>query len=123
MLAAAGIVVTEMRTPTSAPDFAVESERAPAVPASSATSTVYSSGWEMKRVAGRASSVRRSGAEPVTRRTIASANAAAIPAGNPTASARSELARAPLALHERDAEPGERAELWTHYHRSDDQDH
>jgi hypothetical protein len=41
MLAAAGMVVTEMSTPTSAPDLAVERESAPAVPARSATRIVY----------------------------------------------------------------------------------
>ena len=52
MFAAAGIVVTEIRTPISAPDFAVESESIPAVPASRATSTEKVSGCEMKNVCG-----------------------------------------------------------------------
>ena len=47
-IAAAGIVVTEMRTPMSAPDFAVVSDSIPATPANSATMTVKVFGWEMK---------------------------------------------------------------------------
>ena len=42
--AAAGIVVTEISTPISAPDFAVERERTPAMPASTATMTEKRSG-------------------------------------------------------------------------------
>jgi len=57
MFAAAGIVVTEivvteMRTPISAPDFAVESESMPAMPARRATITEKTSGLEMNSVAG-----------------------------------------------------------------------
>jgi hypothetical protein len=37
MFAAAGIVVTEMRTPMSAPDLAAVSESTPATPAKNAT--------------------------------------------------------------------------------------
>ena len=44
MLEAAGIVVTEMSTPISAPDFAFVSERIPAVPATKATKKEKKSG-------------------------------------------------------------------------------
>ena len=47
MLAAAGIVVTEISTPISAPDLAVESESMPAAPAHTATKAEKKSGLEM----------------------------------------------------------------------------
>ena len=52
MFAAAGIVVTEIRTPISAPDFAEESDSTPAVPARYATRNENSSGYEMNSVSG-----------------------------------------------------------------------
>ena len=50
MLEAAGIVVTEIRTPISAPDLAFVSERIPATPATKATKNEKKSGLEMKSV-------------------------------------------------------------------------
>ena len=47
MFAAAGIVVTEIRTPISAPDFAVLRLSIPAAPAHAATKKAKKSGWEM----------------------------------------------------------------------------
>ena len=47
MFAAAGIVVTEISTPISAPDFAVDSESIPAAPAQQATKNEKKSGLEM----------------------------------------------------------------------------
>ena len=44
MFAAAGIVVTEMSTPISAPDFAVERLSIPATPAQAATKNAKKSG-------------------------------------------------------------------------------
>ena len=44
MFAAAGIVVTEISTPISAPDFAVDSESIPAAPAQAATKNAKKSG-------------------------------------------------------------------------------
>ncbi len=44
------MVVTEMSTPTSAPDLPWVSASMPAAPASTATITVNRSGWEMKAV-------------------------------------------------------------------------
>ena len=61
MFAAAGIVVTEIRTPTRAPDFALVSESTPAVPAKAATMNENSSGWEMKSVSGWTSAEKPSG--------------------------------------------------------------
>ena len=52
MLAAAGIVVTETRTPTSAPDLAEVSDSTPAMPAKKATMNENASGLEMKSVSG-----------------------------------------------------------------------
>jgi hypothetical protein len=53
MSAAAGTVVTEMKTPTSAPLFAEVSESTPATPASTATTSDQRSGAVMKPVWGR----------------------------------------------------------------------
>ena len=50
MLAAAGIVVTDTSTPTSAPDLALVSDSTPATPATKATKKEKKSGWEMKPV-------------------------------------------------------------------------
>ena len=47
MFAAAGIVVTVMSTPISAPDLAVLRLSMPAAPAHAATKNVKKSGWEM----------------------------------------------------------------------------
>src|SRR5215213_6069934 len=52
MLAAAGIVVTEIRTPTKAPDLAEVSERTPAAPANAATMKENVSGSAMNWVSG-----------------------------------------------------------------------
>ncbi len=52
MFAAAGIVVTEISTPTSAPDLVLVSERTPANPARNATMKLNWSGFEMKSVKG-----------------------------------------------------------------------
>ena len=52
MLAAAGIVVTEISTPTSAPDLAEVSESTPAAPAKQATMNEKASGLEMNWVSG-----------------------------------------------------------------------
>ena len=46
----AGMVVIEMKTPTSGPDFAVVSDRVPAIPARQATTKDQPSGWTMKFV-------------------------------------------------------------------------
>ena len=67
MFAAAGIVVTEMSTPISAPDFAVDSDSIPATPARSATTTESASGCAMKRVCERSSSAAASGPRPKAR--------------------------------------------------------
>ena len=56
MSAAAGTVVTEMNTPTSAPLFAEVSERTPATPARTATTSDQRSGAVMKPVSGRSAS-------------------------------------------------------------------
>ena len=46
----AGTVVTEMKTPTSAPDFSVVSDSTPAAPASTATTSDQPFGLTMKSV-------------------------------------------------------------------------
>ncbi len=55
-MAAAGTVVTEIATPTSAPDFADVSESTPATPARNATTNENRSGCQMKAVFGRSPS-------------------------------------------------------------------
>src|SRR3954454_13714088 len=67
ILAAAGIVVIETRTPTSAPDLVLVNEIIPAIPASVATITENQSGWEMKFVSGWLASERFSGPIPSKR--------------------------------------------------------
>ena len=52
MLAAAGIVVTEISTPISAPDLAEVRESIPAAPAKTATMTEKASGLAMNWVSG-----------------------------------------------------------------------
>ena len=52
MLAAAGIVVTEISTPTRAPDLAEVSESMPAAPAKQATRNEKSFGLAMNSVSG-----------------------------------------------------------------------
>ena len=52
MLAAAGIVVTEISTPISAPDLALVSESTPTMPARQATMNENASGFEMNWVSG-----------------------------------------------------------------------
>ena len=62
MFDAAGIVVTEIRTPISAPDFAFVSDRIPAVPATKATKNEKKSGFEMKPVSWCVGGTKSSGA-------------------------------------------------------------
>ena len=50
MLAAAGIVVTEISTPIRAPDLVEVSDSTPAMPAKKATMKEKASGWEMNWV-------------------------------------------------------------------------
>ena len=96
----------------------------PATPATKATKKVKKSGCEMKSANVWSSRLKSSGehARPRSeqpRRHVASRS----PTGKPTASARSERLREPaVALDQRDAEPGERAELRADDHRADDQD-
>ena len=65
MLAAAGIVVTEIRTPISAPDLAVESESIPAAPAQTATIDEKKSGLAMRSASCGRSESKSSGVRPV----------------------------------------------------------
>src|SRR5215218_10672263 len=90
MFDAAGIVVTEIRTPISAPDFALVRERIPTVPATKATKKEKKSGSEMKPVSVWSERTNSSGLAPVHLKTRVAAQASAIPAGKPTPSAASE---------------------------------
>ena len=123
MFAAAGIVVTETRTPISAPDFEDVSASAPAIPATKATMNEKRSGREMKSVSGWSVTVKPAGWRSVARRARVKRNAAVIPTGNPTASARSErraTSRRRWTIATR--QPGERPVLGADDHRPDDQD-
>ena len=123
MLAAAGIVVTEISTPTRAPDLAEVSESTPAAPASAATITVKWSGFEMncgERVAvlgepvrdqaGRVEQKREQEARPDRERKADQERGQRAP---------DQVA---ALLDDGDAEPGERPELRPDDHRADDQD-
>src|SRR3954447_26281134 len=90
MLAAAGIVVTEISTPISAPDFAVDSESIPAVPAQAATKKARKLGleitlaiecWDWSKVAG---------VTPVALKISVAVNVAPIASGKPAARASPE---------------------------------
>ena len=65
MLAAAGIVVTEISTPISAPDLAEVSESMPAAPAKQATMKEKSSGLEMNWVSGCIEPLKSASSSPV----------------------------------------------------------
>ncbi len=123
MFAAAGIVVTEIRTPTRAPDFALVSERMPAAPAKIATRNENSSGCEMKWVFGWNDGREAVGgrADPVDREREQEGGR------DPDREADRERQQRALdqvgpALDEGDAEAGDRPELRPDDHRSDDQD-
>ena len=123
MLAAAGIVVTEISTPTRAPDLAEVSESIPAAPAKQATMNEKASGLEMNWVSGLSTLLKSASTRPVATQISVNRKAAVIPTGKPTARAVSER-RATLAapLDDRHAEAGERPELGPDDHRADDQD-
>ena len=90
MLEAAGIVVTEISTPTSAPDLAEVSDSMPAPPATNATKKLRKSGLEMNSVNGWPACEKSSGKTSTAIMITVVTNAIAIPIGKPTASARSE---------------------------------
>src|SRR4051794_23368353 len=91
-LAAAGIVVTEIRTLMRAPDFAVVSDNMPATPAQNATKPAKTSGEAIVVASEWSSAPKVSGPTPVALNTRVVANTAAIPSGNPTASAANDRA-------------------------------
>ena len=90
MFEAAGIVVTETRTPTRAPDFAAVSDRTPAEPATKATKKLRKVGSVMKSVNGWRVSSKLSGNSPIHTMNSVVARAARVPRGNPTARAITE---------------------------------
>ena len=124
MLAAAGIVVTEIRTPISAPDLAEVSDSIPAIPAKKATMKEKPSGWEMnsgQRAVERGQGVRRSGRCDLAIRV--KRKAAVIPTGKPTASAVSERrASSRRRWTTATQRPASGPELRADDHRADDQD-
>src|SRR5436190_20589396 len=85
----AGIVVTDMSTPISAPDLVEVRERTPAVPASQAMKKEKKSGCEMKWVSG-CGAWGPWGARSVHLNTSDHRIATATAAGKPTASAAKE---------------------------------
>jgi hypothetical protein len=89
--AAAGMVVTEMSTPTSAPDFDDVSESIPATPARKPTIHDVASGCQMK---SSARSVSRSARLDRSHQSMSqvSSTVPTIPTGKPTTSASADLA-------------------------------
>src|SRR3954453_20108803 len=85
--AAAGTVVTEISTPTSAPDVAVESESMPATPAQSPTITVNQSGAAIVDENWWSGVTKRAGAIPAPRHATTDSAVTPISAGKPIASA------------------------------------
>src|SRR4051794_29111700 len=90
MLAAAGIVVTEIRTPIRAPDLAVESDSIPAAPAQTATKKVKKSGLEMTLAIECEDWSKSSAVRPVALKISVAAKVDAIASGKPQASAIAE---------------------------------
>jgi len=88
MSAAAGIVVIEIATPTSAADLPSVTESMPAAPAQSATTTEKPSGAAIASAIAFPTRWNSSGAIPTTRSSRVDANASAIAAVKPTATAR-----------------------------------
>ena len=123
MLAAAGIVVTEIRTPIKAPDLAEVSDRTPAVPARYATMKEKTSGLgdELReRMALLREVIGDEAAVPLS--ASASRKVAVIPSGNPIASAtRERLSEVAAQLNRGHAQAGDRTELGPDHHRADDQ--
>src|SRR3954451_2066636 len=81
MLAAEGIVVTEISTPTSAPDLAEVRESMPAAPAKEATRTEKVSGSAMNWVSGLSTDLKSASTRPVATQIRVKRKAAVIPAG------------------------------------------
>ena len=111
MLAAAGMVVTEMSTPISAPDLAVERLSMPAAPAHSATMNANASGLEMLFESAWSSVLNESaGRCSAASNSSTATTVAAIASGKPTASASAERRASGAAqLDERHAQPGDAA--------------
>ena len=90
--AAAGTVVTEMATPTRAPDLAEVSESVPAAPASSATTNEKASGAYTKPVLGRSPSSLASLNSPAASISTLKPTVSTIATAKPTTRAISERA-------------------------------
>ncbi len=84
------MVVTEISTPTSAPDLADVSDSTPADPATKATKKLRKSGSEMNSVKGCWASLKFSGNTSTPMKTSVVRSATTIPTGKPTARASSE---------------------------------
>ncbi len=87
MLAAAGIVVTEMNTPIRAPVRASVSATTPTIPASTATTTENRSGLLIRSATGRTPREKALGVSPDQRITAPNAMVRMIAARNPATSA------------------------------------
>src|SRR5215204_7399096 len=90
MLAAAGIVVTEMRTPIRAPDLEVDSDSMPAAPAQAATKKAKTSGLEITLAIECSVWSKSASVSPAALKIRVAAQAAPIASGKPTASATAE---------------------------------
>src|SRR5687767_3651980 len=96
MFAADGMVATLMSTPMSAPDFAVDSDRTPAIPAQKATNTEKKSGLAMVSDSALSASLKVSGDAPTRSNPAIASQTAVIASGKPTSSAENDCqARCP----------------------------
>jgi hypothetical protein len=111
-----------MKTPTSALERPAVTERTPAAPASSATTTDQRSGRQMKPVSGRAAARSAGEIQPAARASRASAVAAAIATRKPSSSSFAACRRARPGEHHPDADRGHRPELRPDDHRADHED-
>src|SRR5687767_2279260 len=91
MLAAAGMVVTEMKTPTSALLFAVDKDNIPAIAASAATIADDASGREMNNMLACSLGVHVAGPTPEAIHAMVASHVTAMPTLKPTTSANSGL--------------------------------
>src|ERR687898_1054375 len=95
MLAAAGIVVTEISTPISAPDLDVDSESIPAAPAHAATKKVKKPGLAMTFAIVGSDWSKDPSARPTALKIRVARSVAATASGKPTARATPERSARP----------------------------
>ncbi len=116
---AAGTVVTEMKTPTSAADFADTSDSMPAAPANNATTNDSGPTWKMKSTSD-SSRVLSTVIQPTASPASTPSAVTSIATGKPTS--RAAAARRARYIRRRTSADGQRrqrTELGSHHHRPD----